>query len=403
MVTCKQLMELNILYNAKLVAGRKGLDKIVTWVYAKHTKEITPWVNGGEFLLVSGYDPGMGEEDLLELLDEASQNKISGILIEGGVNFKEISDNVLEKAEVEEIPLFFVRGVVSFLDITRDISALILEKKYITKRNISLLDQLLSSSSLSKHEINQLFYGAGVSPESYFIFSTFGICDSSMEISENVTDSIDTIVRFSRSIQKYTGVLFDKLGIKELSRVGINSVDYLLYSDSEEKLLSLVEELKKIHIYLDEYENNNSYLSFSSVINDVMNIASSYYEAYFTGSLLNKKLFNTKVMSFSHIGSYQMIYYIEDKKKIISLRDFYLKKLHDVDLESSYSLLETLREYLIQNGNMLQTAKKLIIHRNTLIYRMEKIKKIINLDFNDYNVRRDLQNAFMILDMIPFS
>jgi hypothetical protein len=396
-------MELNILYNAKLMAGRKGLDKVVTWVYAKHTKEITPWVNGGEFLLVSGYDPSMGEEDLLQLLEEASQNKISGILIEGGINFKEISQKVLEKAELEEIPLFFVRGVVSFLDITRDISALILEKKYITKRNISLLDQLLSSSSLSKHEINQLFYGAGVSPESYFMFSTFGICDSSMEVSEPVTTTIDMIVRFSRNIQKYTGTLFDELGIKELSRVSLNSVDYLLYSDSEEKLLLLADEFKRIHNYLERYEGNNVYLSFSGIINDVMNISNGYYEAYFTASLLNKELFDAKVMSFSHIGSYQMIYYIEDKKKLTFFRDFYLKKLYDIDLEGSYSLLDTLREYLVQNGNMLQAAKKLIIHRNTLIYRMERIKQIIGLDVNEYNVRRDLQNAFMILDMIPFS
>ena len=47
MVICRQLMELDVFKNVELIAGKKGLDKEVTWVYAKQTKNITPWVYGG--------------------------------------------------------------------------------------------------------------------------------------------------------------------------------------------------------------------------------------------------------------------------------------------------------------------------------------------------------------------
>ena len=57
----------------------------------------------------------------------------------------------------------------------------------------------------------------------------------------------------------------------------------------------------------------------------------------------------------------------------------------------------------MQNGNMMQTAKNLIIHRNTLIYRIDRIESITNFDVNDYKTRRDLMNAFMILDMLAFT
>ena len=97
-----------------------------------------------------------------------------------------------------------------------------------------------------------------------------------------------------------------------------------------------------------------------------------------------------------------MMFYIEDKKKLLPFRDRYLKELYKVDLEYSSQLLETLREYLIQNGNMLQTAKNLFIHRNTLQYRMDRIKAITNMELNDFIVRRDLINAFIILDILPF-
>ena len=83
MVTCRQLMELDIFHNVKLKAGRKGLDRAVSWVYAKHTKTITEWVHGREFILVSGYEYGIDEAELLKLIEEAAQNNLSGILVEG--------------------------------------------------------------------------------------------------------------------------------------------------------------------------------------------------------------------------------------------------------------------------------------------------------------------------------
>ena len=403
MVTCKQLLELDILHNAKLIAGRKGLDKIVSWVYAKHTKTITPWVHGGEFLLVSGYEYGMDEEGLLQLVEEASINKLSGILIEGGINFKGISVKITKKADEEEIPLFFVNGVISFLDVTRDISSFILENRYINKCNISLLDQLLNLSSISRQEVNKLFYGSGISPDCYFIVASFSISDNNPQLNKHVGNKVDTFVHFSRRLQKYTGVLFEELGLKELYRIIFESVDYLIYADNEEDLLSILEDLKKIQTRLDTQQDDyNIYLSFSSVIHDVMNISNGFREASFTGELLHKKLLPGKVKRFPDIGSYQMIFYIEDKKKLILFRDYYLVELYKVDQEGSSQLLETLQEYLVQNGNMLQTAKKLFIHRNTLQYRMDRIKAITNIDFNDFVIRRDLLNAFIILDMIPF-
>ena len=404
MVTCRQLMELDIFHNVKLIAGRKGLNRTVSWVYAKHTKTITSWVHGGEFLLISGYEYGTDEEELLQIVEEASVNNLSGILVEGGINFKEISVNVINKADEKEIPLFFVKGVISFLDITRDVTDLIMENRYLTKKNISFLDQLLNSPSLSQEEVNQLFYGSGISPDCYFLIAVFSISDDNVQLNKRTIDRADKMVSFSRGLQKHIDVLFTRLGLKELYKVNLESVDYLIYADNEEDLLEIAECLKKVNTSINaEQDNCNIYLSFSSVIHDSMNILNGLHEAYFTGNLLSKKLFPEKAKSFYDIGSYQMIFYIKDKKNLILFRDQYLKKLYEADQEGSPQLLETLREYLIQNGNMSQTSKKLFIHRNTLQYRMEKIEAITNKDINDFNIKRDFLNAFMILDMFPFS
>ena len=403
MVICRQLMELDVFKNVELIAGKKGLDKEVTWVYAKQTKNITPWVYGGEFLLVSGYEYAMGEEELLHLIEESAMNNLSGILVEGGINFKEIPDRVIKKADEEGIPLFFVKGVISFLDVTRDIIALIMERKYLAKRNTSLLDQLLNSPSLSQKEIDQLLYGMGIPPDSYFLVAVFSISDN-IEENKDERNRVDRMISFSRNLQKHVDEVFVELELKELSRLRLESVDYLIYADNEKDLLAIAEKFKKIRkrICIEE-DNSDVYLSFSSIIHDNKNIINGFNEAHFTRSLLQRGLFPDRVKSFSDIGSYQMIFHIEDRGKLINFRDKYLKELYEIDKERSSQLLETLREYLINDGNILQTSKKLYIHRNTLQYRMDRIKEILNVDISDFNIKRDLLNAFMILDIFPFS
>ncbi|WP_419025932.1 PucR family transcriptional regulator [Emergencia sp.] len=402
MVTCRQLMELDIFHNIKLKAGRKGLDRRVSWVYAKHTKTITEWVHGGEFILVSGYEYGIDEAELLRLVEEASANNCSGVLIEGGINFKEMPASVMKKADEKELPLFFVRGVISFVDVTHDVSDFIMENRYLKTKNVSLLDKLLNAASMSKKEIDNLFYGTGISPDSYFRLAVFNIGNTDMQLNKHTIDRADMLLRLSRSLQKYITVLFEQLGLSTIYKVNLDSIDYLIYADQEAELQMIAESLKNINDNVNSvYPDCDICLSFSNTV-ESYDILEGLNEAYFTGNLLRKKVFQTSSLGFGDIGSYQMLFYVEDKAKLRVFRDRFLKKLNEADKDSSSQLMDTLREYLIQDGNMMQTSKKLFIHRNTLQYRLERIKSITDFDIEDFHTRRDFINAFMICDLFPF-
>lgn len=402
MVTCRQLMELDIFHNIKLKAGRKGLDRRVSWVYAKHTKTITEWVHGGEFILVSGYEYGIDEAELLRLVEEASANNCSGVLIEGGINFKEMPASVMKKADEKELPLFFVRGVISFVDVTHDVSDFIMENRYLKTKNVSLLDKLLNAASMSKKEIDNLFYGTGISLDSYFRLAVFNIGNTDMQLNKHTIDRADMLLRLSRSLQKYITVLFEQLGLSTIYKVNLDSIDYLIYADQEAELQMIAESLKNINDNVNSvYPDCDICLSFSNTV-ESYDILEGLNEAYFTGNLLRKKVFQTSSLGFGDIGSYQMLFYVEDKAKLRVFRDRFLKKLNEADKDSSSQLMDTLCEYLIQDGNMMQTSKKLFIHRNTLQYRLERIKSITDFDIEDFHTRRDFINAFMICDLFPF-
>lgn len=403
MVTCRQLMELDIFHNVKLKAGRKGLDRIVSWVYAKHTKTITEWVHGGEFILVSGYEYGIDETELLKLVEEAALNDLSGILVEGGINFKEMPASVIRKADEKELPLFFVRGVISFLDVTHDVLALIMENRYLKIQNVSLLDKLVNAASMSQKEVDHLFCGTGISPDSCFMLAVFNIGSHDGQSNRQHANRADLLTGIARILQKHIASLFEEIGKSTIYKVNLDSVDYLLYADTEEELMEIAHALEVIlGTVRAGHHDCEICLSFSSVIRESHNVLNGLNEAYFTGNLLLKKIFPDASKHFSDIGSYQMLFFAEDKARLLLFRDQYLKQLYEADKEGTSQLMETLHVYLTQGGNMLQTSKLLYIHRNTLQYRLERIEAITGRNINTYQERRDFTNAFLIHDLFPY-
>ena len=311
--------------------------------------------------------------------------------------------SVIKKADEKELPLFFVRGVISFLDVTHDVLALIMENRYLKIQNVSLLDKLLNAASLSQKEVDNLFCGTGISPDSYFMLAVFNINTLDTLSKRQTTDRADVLIGVARILEKHISSLFEQMGKSTIYKVNLDSVDYLLYADTEEELMEVADALSQINANVNaEHHDYDIYLSFSSILSESRNVLNGLNEAYFTGNLLNKKIFAETSKHFSDIGSYQILFYTEDKAKLLVFRDRYLKKLYEADLEGTSQLMETLHTFLLQGGNMMQTSKTLFIHRNTLQYRLERIETITGRNINGYQARRDFVNAFLIHDLFPY-
>jgi len=71
---------------------------------------------------------------------------------------------------------------------------------------------------------------------------------------------------------------------------------------------------------------------------------------------------------------------------------------HDQLHGTSYML--TLENYFINNLNVTETSKAMFLHRNTLIYRIEKIKEILNLDLKHSEELLRIQLALKIFSIL---
>jgi len=71
-----------------------------------------------------------------------------------------------------------------------------------------------------------------------------------------------------------------------------------------------------------------------------------------------------------------------------------------LDYEGGGDLLETLEAFCDRLGNLSQTAEKLFIHRNSLLYRMERLSQITGLDLNHADTRLAVHLALKVRRML---
>ena len=85
------------------------------------------------------------------------------------------------------------------------------------------------------------------------------------------------------------------------------------------------------------------------------------------------------------------------------LREFFessVGQLAAYDRENNANLLETLEVYLLENRNISAAAQKLYIHRNTMNYRINKIKQLLNTDFDDSEKLLKLQIGIRVMRLL---
>ena len=75
-----------------------------------------------------------------------------------------------------------------------------------------------------------------------------------------------------------------------------------------------------------------------------------------------------------------------------------LLKLKEADEENQSEYMKTLRTYLDENLNATRTAEALFIHRSTLLYRLDKIKEILQYELDDPDENFYLSFSFRLLE-----
>ena len=146
-VTCQDLLTLKYFERIKLVAGPNGLDRTVTWPYVGQTSTVSQWVHGGELLFITGIVHSA--DKLKDLILECIQKKLAGLVILVGNEYiNSIPEELLAQADAADFPLFEMPWDVKLIDVTREITDLIMRDKFEIKKSKNFLCNRTCSTSI---------------------------------------------------------------------------------------------------------------------------------------------------------------------------------------------------------------------------------------------------------------
>ena len=109
---------------------------------------------------------------------------------------------------------------------------------------------------------------------------------------------------------------------------------------------------------------------------------------------------NKSVVHYSNLGFFQIFGKVDDMTELERCIPETLKKLYLYDDEHKGELITTLQMYLRNNQSIKKTAGAMFVHYRTISYRLEKIKQIFGINFEDANEVLAVSNGLIIYKMV---
>ena len=392
MVTCEDVSNLN-LDGVQLVAGEKGLSRMVSWTYMVQTKPYAARMNQGNFALLVVDYLRFDFEEAARAMEELNRHGISGLAISVLDDREPIPQSMIQRADELELPLFYIRWEgASFVDITQSIGNLIVQSGYQNKRIGDYLYNLLFG-----YDINEK-YAEKFSGQFGLDFSKLyrvGVIVIDRKYGVNLEQDEHNYEFYSDCLNYEVNNMEDRpMFMRFLNKF------VLLFEAREDKKIE--HELERMLRAIDSRPQFKGLIKSTCILgaayHDPRNFGLSYQEAK---ELIPKKDIlpnpkNKKVLSASSMGIYKYMFNSGNQEEILYYCNETLRKLEEYDHANGTALQETLLSYYINGFNAGKTAEALFIHRNSLQYRMNKIEELLEIGLDDYMEYLNLINCILI-------
>jgi len=226
------------------------------------------------------------------------------------------------------------------------------------------------------------------------------------DLTKPKTVVVADIIGFSNYIKENN---LSELSVQEIKQ---NIVDFIksnsdtndiVFNLNEDRFIILKEgkEIKDYCLKLEKIIFNKFGLNIIFAIGHICYKISDYFSSYMVANKLisiGKKI-NKKVLCEEDYKLQIILENIpkEDKEYFLKRYGYIIEKIDKNTIE----LLKTIKTYFECNMNLKETSKKLFVHKNTVIYRLNKFKEIYNIDITKPFECMKLYIAILLSDKIP--
>lgn len=351
MVRIDEVLNLERFNSFRLVAGSKGLDKMVSragFIDHESIEDLKKDDIRNEMILsslpmIKGHPSKI--VDYIQALIEAE----TACFALKTTLFKEIPQEAINLANKYNYPLFLFSD--TFVDkLILDIDKL-LDEQYRLAKTIELINKM-ENDRLRHKEIRRY----------------------SLELNKNFCDQI--IVAVIRETKTSTNRFDYKSSKKRIGKssliIPIENTYMIIFSSDLDRID------KNVIVQKLGLNPGNYHIGVSSSSNDHGKLGQLIYESKISFKYsCYKDLF---LSSYSDLGIYQILIPTLEQGNSNSFYEEIIEKIMEYDDIYKSDLLKTTIAYVNSDGNIKETAKKLFQHPNTVRFRIRKVKEIINFD-----------------------
>lgn len=391
MFQCKDLFKLPSLSKMKIIAGNKGLNKIIRWSYKAESIHLAKWVHGGELLIVSKMVIHEKDFNLYNFLKEAISLNISGALLLIGPNYiEQIPQSVIDLSNQKHFPLFLIPWDTPLVDIFEELGHAIASINLINDKHKDLLFSIIFNTNLSLDYLKYQSQEVNFSFDGYLQFFeiNFLLHQSENAIILNDVDK-DTICQFIHTLfeNEHIPILSSSYTKNIIALINVNNTSLDTLNTLFPQILNYIKE---------NYPNYIVNIGIGTRQKSLEKYKLSYEQASKCINLAIKQKQKNMIYYYEQLGLYQLFYDINNKTLLENFVHNILYSLMAYDKKYNTNLIQTLEVYLNKNCNLNQTAETLFIHRNTIKYRLQRIEEITNTSLDDAFTRLNFFNAILI-------
>ena len=140
-------------------------------------------------------------------------------------------------------------------------------------------------------------------------------------------------------------------------------------------------------------------VAYGTIVNEIKEVSRSYKEAKMALEVGKIFFVDRKIVAYNALGIGRLIYQLP-----IPLCKMFIKEIFvdvspdDFDEET----LETISKFFENNLNVSETSRQLFIHRNTLVYRLDKLDRATGLDLRVFDDAITFQIALMVVKYMKY-
>ena len=146
-------------------------------------------------------------------------------------------------------------------------------------------------------------------------------------------------------------------------------------------------------------EDDDIRIAYGTVINDIKEVSKSYKEAKLALDVGKIFFDDRKVIAYSTLGIGRLIYQLPIPLCKMFIREIFEGKSPD---EFDEETLTTINKFFENSLNVSETSRQLYIHRNTLVYRLDKLQKSTGLDLRVFEDAITFKIALMVVKYMKY-